>query len=275
MDKAISSWSDSMKEVFNLMMKSPDTFNRTIWDIMKNIHMSLSIVSGALVILFFMYTLLKKGIDLRNIKNPEQIISPFIRFVIIYWATMISMDLMVDLFGIIQDILILITQKYGLGNLPKGMPKALYNQLEENGMWSFSVDNILNGLIGFLMQVFIYIASITLLAIAYTRYIKLYLYTAVSGIFVSTLAGEESRSIGISYIKSYLGVCFQGVIIILALIIYSALLQNTNSTKALALAKDGDSIGAIFEYGKYMFLGIFVTLGICKGADNISQRMGL
>ena len=55
----------------------------------------------------------------------------------------------------------------------------------------------------------------------YGRFFKMYLYTAIAPVPLSALAGEPTQQIGKSFIKSYSAVCLEGVMIILACIIFS------------------------------------------------------
>lgn len=53
---------------------------------------------------------------------------------------------------------------------------------------------------------------------------KLYMYTALAPIPLSTFAGEPSQNVGKSFIRSYCAVCLEGAAIALACIIFSLLL---------------------------------------------------
>lgn len=53
------------------------------------------------------------------------------------------------------------------------------------------------------------------------RFFKIYLYTAIAPVPLSSFAGEPSQSVGKSFIKSYCAVCLEGAIIVLACIIFS------------------------------------------------------
>lgn len=55
----------------------------------------------------------------------------------------------------------------------------------------------------------------------YGRFFKVYLYTAIAPIPLSTFAGEPTQGVGKSFIRSYCAVCLEGAIIILACIIFS------------------------------------------------------
>ena len=55
----------------------------------------------------------------------------------------------------------------------------------------------------------------------YGRFFRLYLYTAIAPIPLSSFAGEPSQNIGRSFLKSYAAVCLEGAIVVLACIIFS------------------------------------------------------
>ena len=64
---------------------------------------------------------------------------------------------------------------------------------------------------------FITVLSFVMIMSVYGRFFKLFLYTAIAPVPLSTFAGEPSQSIGKSFLKSYAGVCLEGAIIVLAL----------------------------------------------------------
>ena len=55
----------------------------------------------------------------------------------------------------------------------------------------------------------------------YGRFFKIYLYTAIAPIPLSTFGGEPTGHIGRSFIKGFCAVCLEGAIIMLACIIFS------------------------------------------------------
>lgn len=55
----------------------------------------------------------------------------------------------------------------------------------------------------------------------YGRFFKIYLYTALSPIPLSTFAGQPTQSVGKSFIRAYSSICLEGVAVILSCIIFS------------------------------------------------------
>ena len=60
------------------------------------------------------------------------------------------------------------------------------------------------------------VIAIVLLLTVYGRFFRIYMYTAIAPIPLSTLAGQPTENIARSFLKSYAGVCLQGVVIVLA-----------------------------------------------------------
>ena len=69
--------------------------------------------------------------------------------------------------------------------------------------------------------------SFILILTVYGRFFKLYLYTAISPLPLSAFAGEGTSGVGKSFIKSYIGVCMEGAVIVLACLIYTAFLNSS------------------------------------------------
>ncbi len=55
----------------------------------------------------------------------------------------------------------------------------------------------------------------------YGRFFKIYLYTALAPIPLSTFAGEPTSQVGKSFLKVFCAVCLEGAIIVIACIIFS------------------------------------------------------
>ena len=79
----------------------------------------------------------------------------------------------------------------------------------------------------------------------YARFFKLYLYAALSPVALASFAGEGTSQMGRAFLKSYVGVCLEGAVIVLACIVYS---------------------------GEVIF-NMLVLVGLVKGADRVVREM--
>ena len=85
-------------------------------------------------------------------------------------------------------------------------------------------------------------------------------------LFRSSFAGESTQSVGISFIKSYVGVCLEGAVIVLACIIYSAFV----STPTVA---GSEPTSMVWSYLAETVFNMLVLVGLVKGSDRIIHEM--
>ena len=69
---------------------------------------------------------------------------------------------------------------------------------------------------------FITVLSFVMILTVYSRLFKLYMFTAISPIPLSSFAGEPTSNIGKNFMRSNCRVCLEAAIIALACIIFSA-----------------------------------------------------
>ena len=82
---------------------------------------------------------------------------------------------------------------------------------------------------------------------------------------MSLFAGEPTSSVGKNFIRSYAGVCLQGVVIALSCIIFSAI---SSSPPAV--------VTAVWTYVGKLAFNLLVLVGAIKGCDRIVKEiMGL
>ena len=68
---------------------------------------------------------------------------------------------------------------------------------------------------------FITVLSFIMIMSVYGRFFRLYLYTAIAPVPLSTFAGEPAQNVGKSFLNPCNAVCLEGAIIVLACIIFS------------------------------------------------------
>jgi hypothetical protein len=60
LENAVSTWNDKLKDIWMLIMQSPEDFkNGRIWKLAVNIHGALQAVGYALLVLFFLVGVVK------------------------------------------------------------------------------------------------------------------------------------------------------------------------------------------------------------------------
>lgn len=95
---------------------------------------------------------------------------------------------------------------------------------------------------------------------------RLYMYTALAPLPLAAFAGESTQSVGISFLKSYVGVCLEGAVIVLACVIYSAFVGTPTVT-------GGEATTIVWSYLAETVFNMLVLVGLIKGSDRIIHEM--
>ena len=118
---------------------------------------------------------------------------------------------------------------------------------------------------------FITVLSFIMIMSVYGRFFKLYIYTAIAPVPLSTFAGEPSQSVGKAFIKSYCAVCLEGAVVVLACIIFSLF-----ASAPPAINSDAAAVTQVWSYIGELCFNLLVLVGTVKMADRvIRELMGL
>ncbi len=263
---AINTWNDKLAEIWSLLTESPQTFKGgNIWNIIVSIHGGLEAIGLALLVLFFVVGMVKTCTSLSEIKRPEQAVKLFLRFAIARGMVVYGMDIMLAIFDIVQGILSKIIDTVGVGSASSTtLPQELIDAVNDCGF----LESIPVWAVTLLGGIFITIMSFVLILTVYGRFFKIYMYTAISPIPLSASASEGTQSIAVSFIKSYIGVCMEGAIIVLSCVIYSAYLGSAPYVDPSASA-----ITMVWTYIGEVLFNMLVLVGTVKMSDHIVKDM--
>jgi hypothetical protein len=114
----------------------------------------------------------------------------------------------------------------------------------------------------------IWVLSFTMVLTVYGRFFRLYLYTAIAPVPLSTFAGQPTQNIGVSFLKSYAGVCLEGAIIVLACIIFSKFAASPP-----VVDKDVAAATMVWKYVGELVFNMLVLVGMVKMSDHLVKEM--
>jgi hypothetical protein len=109
---------------------------------------------------------------------------------------------------------------------------------------------------------FITVLSFIMIMSVYGRFFKLYLFTAIAPVPLSSFAGEPSSGVGKSFIKSYCAVCLEGTIIVLACIIFSLFAASPPAVDPNAAA-----VTQVWSYVGELCFNLLILVGTVKMAS--------
>ena len=266
LQNALDTWNSKLGEIWQLVTQTPETFKGgSIWNVILNIHGAVQAIGPALLVLFFVVGVMKTCGSITEVKKPEHALKLFIRFAIAKIVVTYGLDLMLSLFKIVQGVISTIIQASGLGGATSTtLPQEIITAVEKCGFFE-SIPLWAVTLIGGL---FITVLSFIMIMTVYGRFFKLYLYTAIAPIPLSTFAGEPTQSVGKSFIKSYCAVCLERAIIVLSCIIFSLFASSPPVVDANAAA-----VTQVWKYIGELIFNMLVLVGTIKLSDRVVREM--
>lgn len=267
MENAFDTWNDKMAEIWSLVTTSPKNFKGgAIWSIVQNINGGLQAIGLALLVLFFAMSIFKSTASFRDFQRPEYALRHFIRFVSAKVLITYAMDIMVALYDICGGVVEKIAGSLGgIGSATVTLPSVIESAVEDAGFWA----SIPLWLVTILGSLFITIMTFIMIMSVYGRFFRLYMYTALAPVPLSTFAGEGTAEMGKHFVKSYIGVCLEGAVIVLACILFSAFANASAPTPDTSIT----TVTMIWKYIGEVIFNMLVLVGLVKGSDRIIKEM--
>ena len=203
----------------------------------------------------------------------------FIRFVLAKAAVEYGLDLMLAVLSVVQGIVSTIINQSGVsGAGGTTLPQDIIDKINQVGFW----DSIPLWAVTLIGGLFITVLSFMMILTVYSRMFKVYMYTALAPIPLSTFAGEPTSNVGKNFLRSYAGVCLEGAVIALACIIFSVM-----AAAPPAVDPNVSAVTAVWSYvGELIFNPVSYThldvykrqrqygAGLCEGTVGRGQVRG-
>lgn len=266
LQNALDTWNDKLAEIWQILTQSPEEFKGGgIWDMIVKIHGALMAIGLALLVLFFVASVIRTCGSFADIKRPEHAFKIFIRFVLAKAVVTYGLELMMAFFDIAQGIVSTVMDTAGLNQIQETvLPESMVETIESVGFF----DSIPLWAVTLIGSLFITILSFVMIMSVYGRFFRLYLYTAIAPIPLSTFAGEPTQSVGTNFLRSYAGVCLEGAIVVLACIIFSLFAGSPPVVDDTAAA-----VTQVWSYVGELIFNMLVLVGLVKMSDRVVKEM--
>ncbi len=266
LENALNTWNEKLAEIWQLITQSPEAFKGgTIWSVMVNIHNALQAIGLALLVLFFVVGVMRTCGSFAETKRPETALKLFIRFALAKGVITYGLELMMAFFNIVQGVISTIMSSAGFGTAQETvLPTEIVTAVEDCGFFE-SIPLWAVTLIGGLL---VTVLSFVMIMTVYGRFFKLYLYTAIAPVPLSSFAGAPTQNVGVSFLKSYAAVCLEGAIIVLACIIFSLFAATPPVINA-----DAAAVSMVWSYIGELVFNMLVLVGAVKMADRVVREM--
>lgn len=260
-------WNNTLNEIVQLVTQSPQNFRGgAVWRVIVDINGALKSAGFGLLVLFFCMGIFKSATSVSELKRPEAAVKIFIRFALSKAAITYCMDLMLALFNIGQGILTTVAGRLGsLGEAAASLPAEITQKINEVNF----MESIPLWVVTLLGCLFIIVLTFIMMFSVYGRFFRLYMYTAIAPLPLSTFAGETTSNFGKAFLKSYAGVCIEGVVIVLACIIFSAFASDPPA----AVNADATAVQAVWSYVIQLIFNLLVLVGAVKMSERLTKEI--
>jgi len=269
LNDALNTWNKYLGELWALLTQSPDEFRGgAVWGVMVTIHGAVRAVGLGLLVLFFVVGVMKNMGSFAELKRPEVAVKVFVRFAVARAAVTYGLDLMLALMRIVQGLISNIMGASGIGgSTPTVLPDEIVTAINSVGF----LESIPLWAVTLIGGLFIMVLSFIMIMSVYGRFFRIYLYTALAPVPLSTFAGEPSQGVGKAFIKSYCAVLLEGAVIVLACVIFSVFAASPPAVDTGAAA-----VTQVWSYIGELLFNMLILVGCVKMADRVVRElMGL
>ncbi|MEH2941025.1 hypothetical protein [Lawsonibacter sp. JLR.KK007] len=267
LETALADWNGKLTEIWTLLTQTPQNFKGgDVWTVIIGIHNALVGVGYGLLVLFFAMGIFQSAASFRDFQRPEFALRHFIRFILAKLAVGSCMEIMTAIFSVCGGIIATVMSGMG-GSVSTAatLPSEIVTAIEGLGL----LESIPLWLVSLLGSLFITVMSFVLLLTVYGRFFRLYMFTALAPLPLATFAGEGTAASGKAFLKSYIGACMEGAVIVLACLIYSAFLSSSTPAADATLP----AVTMAWQYIGQLIFNMLILTGLVRGADRIVKEV--
>ena len=266
LESALETWNDKLTEIWALVAQTTESFRGgEIWNVIVGLNNALVGFGYGLLVLFFAMGVFQSAASFRELQRPEFALRHFIRFLLAKVAVGSSLELISAIYRICGGVVSTVMGSIGADVSTAVLPAEIISAMEDVSF----LESIPLWLVSLLGSLLITVLSFVLILSVYGRFFKIYIYTASAPLPLAAFAGESTSPSGRAFVKSYVGVCMEGAVIVLACVIYSAFLSSGSD----ALDASLPAVTMVWQYIGQMVFNMLILTGLVKGASRLVHEM--
>lgn len=293
-----------MSQLYDVLMLDPISYqNGTIWTTVSKIYDALMGPAVSILIIGFYIALIYDSGEFIKTRHFGSVGWTFILLYITASLLLGGKYILLLIFWCFKEILQTVTGPNGTNFLDLSwveLPKQV--KLATSGLGATKAT--LFFIVVLIFALVIMVCSFTIIMVVYGRLFNIYLHLAVAPLALACGAAGPFRSTFVSYLKSFVGVCLQGVVIVIVCMVFSAFANNfdfntvqTSDQQIVELKEDmteeefqawweqwgmdnkeleAKKAEVLWTYLSQMLFLYLIMAGMIKGADNfIHQKLNL
>lgn len=275
LDDLLISWLNALSQgptgPLKYLTESPEDYNASLYDAAVAVHNG-AVKPVTAVILSIILTMMIAQASTRIDGDRElgvRIISGILLkagLVVVFAANAMTILQGIDEIGTTIAQVAIDTDVGGDGETVK-----LGDKLEDDVTGADLTDKLALIVVILLPYIVAELAGVAALVLIFIRFLQIYLMTAFGSLPIAFIAYEETKQIGIGYLKSYGSLVLSGVLIILAVKFYQALMGSWAADNIDPGDKDlGDFMGE--NFGMF-FVAPVVLIFVLFSATKLSKKV--
>lgn len=293
-----------MTSLYDVLMLDPISYqNGAIWTTVSKIYDALMGPAVSILIIGFYIALIHDSGEFIKTRHFGSVVWTFILLCITASLLQGGKYILLLIFWCFKEILQTVTGPDGTNFLNLSwveLPKQV--KLATSGLGATKATMFF--IVVLIFALVIMVCSFTIIMVVYGRLFNIYLHIAVAPLALACGAAGPLRSTFVSYLKSFVGVCLQGVVIVIVCMVFSAFANNfdfntvqTSDQQIVELKEDmteeefqewweqwgmdnkeleAKKAEVLWTYLSRMLFLYLIMAGMIKGADNfIHQKLNL
>ncbi len=293
-----------MSQLYDVLMLDPISYqNGAIWATVSKIYDALMGPAVSILTIGFYVALIHDSGEFIKTRHFGSVVWTFILLCITASLLLGGKYILLLIFWCFKEILQAVTGPNGTNFLDLSwveLPKQV--KLATSGLGATKAT--LFFIVVLIFALVIMVCSFTIIMVVYGRLFNIYLHLAVAPLALACGAAGPLRGTFASYLRSFVGVCLQGVVIVIVCMVFSAFANNfdfntvqTSDQQIVELKEDmteeefqawweqwgmdnkeleAKKAEVLWTYLSQMLFLYLIMAGMIKGADNfIHQKLNL
>lgn len=293
-----------MSQLYDVLMLDPISYqNGAIWATVSKIYDALMGPAVSILTIGFYVALIHDSGEFIKTRHFGSVVWTFILLCITASLLLGGKYILLLIFWCFKEILQAVTGPNGTNFLDLSwveLPKQV--KLATSGLGATKAT--LFFIVVLIFALVIMVCSFTVIMVVYGRLFNIYLHLAVAPLALACGAAGPLRGTFASYLRSFVGVCLQGVVIVIVCMVFSAFANNfdfntvqTSDQQIVELKEDmteeefqawweqwgmdnkeleAKKAEVLWTYLSQMLFLYLIMAGMIKGADNfIHQKLNL
>ena len=215
-------WSVGVAEVWDMLSMSPEAFaDGALWNTATAVNTALEGVGLGLLVLFFMISLVKSAMSIKDFMRPETLFRFIAQIAISKAVISYGMTIITSVFSLGSFLVTRVTGSLGMTSALLTVPPDIVSAINDTPfMGQFGLMAVV--LIGSLALV----ASMLIIKLkVYGRFFTIAMFTALSPLPLAGIAGSETVFMTKAFLRGLCSIALEGAIIMLAFALWLGLIN--------------------------------------------------